>query len=74
MEQHNIALYVDAEAYLTDDLLLTAAIRYEDFSDFGDTTKGKVSLRYQATDSIAFRVPTAQALKHLQLVKATYVT
>ncbi len=53
--RHNIALYVDAEAYLTDDLLLTAAIRYEDFSDFGDTTKGKVSLRYQATDSIAFR-------------------
>ncbi|HCB09937.1 MAG TPA: TonB-dependent receptor, partial [Alteromonas sp.] len=53
--RHNIALYLDAEAYLTDDLLLTAAVRYEDFSDFGDTTKGKVSLRYQATDAIAFR-------------------
>lgn len=53
--RHNIALYLDAEAYLTEDLLLTAAIRYEDFSDFGDTTKGKVSLRYQATEDIAFR-------------------
>lgn len=53
--RHNIALYLDAEAYLTDNLLLTAAVRYEDFSDFGDTTKGKVSLRYQATDDIAFR-------------------
>ncbi|MFS1704182.1 TonB-dependent receptor plug domain-containing protein [Alteromonas sp. AMM-1] len=53
--RHNIAMYVDAEVSLTDDLLLTAALRYEDFSDFGDTTKGKVSLRYQLTDDIAFR-------------------
>lgn len=53
--RHNIALYLDVEAYLTDDFLLTGAIRYEDFSDFGNTTKGKVSFRYQATDTIALR-------------------
>lgn len=53
--RHNIAFYLDVETYLTEDLLLTAALRYEDFSDFGDTTKGKVALRYQATDGIAFR-------------------
>lgn len=53
--RHNIAFYVDAEAYLTDDLMVTAALRYEDFSDFGNTSKGKVAFRYQATDSIAFR-------------------
>ncbi|WP_137167644.1 TonB-dependent receptor plug domain-containing protein [Salinimonas lutimaris] len=53
--RHNIAFYLDAEMYLTEDFLLAAAVRYEDFSDFGDTTKGKISARWQATDSIAFR-------------------
>lgn len=53
--RHNIAFYVDAEAYVTEDLLLTAALRYEDFSDFGNTSKGKVSFRYQATETFAFR-------------------
>lgn len=53
--RHNIAFYLDAEAYLTDDFLLTAAIRFEDFSDFGNTSKGKLAARWQATESIAFR-------------------
>ncbi len=53
--RHNIALYLDAEMYLTEDFLIAGAVRYEDFSDFGDTTKGKISARWQATDTIAFR-------------------
>ena len=53
--RNNIAFYLDAELYLTDDFLVAAAVRYEDFSDFGHTTKGKLSARYQLTDSIAFR-------------------
>lgn len=53
--RHNIAFYLDAEMHLTDDFMLAAALRYEDFSDFGNTTKGKVAFRYQAMDSIAFR-------------------
>lgn len=61
--RHNIAFYLDAEAYFTDDLLVTAALRYEDFSDFGNTTKGKVSFRYQATEAIAFRGAFATGFK-----------
>ncbi len=53
--RHNIAFYLDAEMYLTDDFLVAAAVRYEDYSDFGDTTKGKISARYQLTDSLALR-------------------
>ena len=53
--RHNIAFYLDAELYLTDDFLVAAAVRYEDYSDFGNTTKGKVSARYQLTDNIALR-------------------
>ncbi|RDV25167.1 TonB-dependent receptor [Alteromonas aestuariivivens] len=55
VSRHNIAFYVDAEAYLTESLMLTGALRYEDFSDFGNTTKGKLAFRWQALDSIAFR-------------------
>lgn len=53
--RHNIAFYLDAEAYLTDDFLITAALRYEDFSDFGNTSKGKVAARWQVSEDIALR-------------------
>jgi iron complex outermembrane receptor protein len=55
VSRHNIAFYVDAEAYITETFMLAGAIRYEDYSDFGDTTKGKVAFRWQALENIAFR-------------------
>ena len=53
--RHNIAFYLDIEANLTDQFLLTGAVRYEDYSDFGNTTKGKVSARYELSDAWALR-------------------
>ena len=55
VSRNNIALYVDAEAYITENFMLAGALRYEDFSDFGDTTKGKIAFRWQALENIAFR-------------------
>ncbi|MEW9798169.1 TonB-dependent receptor plug domain-containing protein [Alteromonas sp. CYL-A6] len=55
VSRHNIALYLDVEAYVTESLMLAGALRYEDFSDFGNTTKGKVAFRWQASDTFAFR-------------------
>ena len=49
------ALYADLESQVTDKLLLTGALRYEDFSDFGDTTNWKVSGRFDATETFALR-------------------
>lgn len=51
----NIAVYVDLEADVTDRFLLGAAARYEDFSDLGGETTGKLSARFQVTDSFAIR-------------------
>ena len=51
----NWAVYVDAETNITDQLLLAAAVRYEDFSDFGGTTNGKLTARYDFTDAFALR-------------------
>ncbi len=55
VSRNNIALYIDAEAYITETFMLAGALRYEDFSDFGDTTKGKIAFRWQALENIAFR-------------------
>ncbi|MCJ9428609.1 TonB-dependent receptor plug domain-containing protein [Kordiimonas marina] len=65
-DRSNIAFYLDTEADVTDKLILGAALRYEHFSDFGDTTNFKVSGLYKITDnfrirssySTGFRAPT----------------
>lgn len=53
--QDNIALYIDLEADVTDALTLQAAVRYEDFNTFGDTTNFKVGGLFRATDTTVFR-------------------
>ena len=54
-DQDSNAFYVDLEADLTDDFTLQAAVRYEDFSEFGDTTDGKLAGIYHVTDTFSIR-------------------
>lgn len=62
----NVAAYVDFEADVTERLLIGIAGRYEDFSDFGSQSTGKIaarlkitpSLSVRATASTGFRAPT----------------
>lgn len=61
--RNSLALYVDTEAYLTEDVMVGAALRFEDFSDFGNTTKGKLSARWQLTDVLALRGAIATGFK-----------
>ena len=49
------SLYVDFEADVTDKFSAGFAARYEDYSDFGTTTSGKLSARYAFTDRVALR-------------------
>lgn len=72
--RHNWAAYVDAESQVTQRVLLGAAARYEKYSDFGKTTTGKLSARFDATDSFAvrgtlatgFRAPGVQQMFYSQ--------
>lgn len=48
-------VYVDFTIKPVDKLTLDIAGRYEDYSDFGDTTVGKLSGRYEVTDDFALR-------------------
>ncbi len=53
--QDSVAAYVDLEADITDRLTLQGAIRYEDFSEFGDTTDYKLAGMFHVTDSFRIR-------------------
>jgi iron complex outermembrane receptor protein len=66
-EQDNTAFYVDVETDITDRLTVQAAVRYEEFSNFDNTTNYKLaglfhvtdSLRLRAAFSTGFHAPTA---------------
>ncbi len=50
-----VGAYLDLEANVTEAFLLSAAVRAESYSDFGETVTGKVSARYDFTDNLAVR-------------------
>ncbi|SFW63176.1 TonB-dependent receptor [Chitinophaga sancti] len=68
----NIAAYVDAEMDVTDKWLVGAAIRAENYSDFGFTTNYKLATRYKLTSnfnirasvSTGFRAPSLQQINY----------
>ncbi|HEX7153759.1 MAG TPA: TonB-dependent receptor [Thermoanaerobaculia bacterium] len=53
--RHNTAAYVDMEFRTSPRLLLTAAVRGEDYNDFGNTVNGKVSFSFGAMPALNFR-------------------
>lgn len=68
--RHSIAAYVDTELDVTDKWLVSAALRYENYSDFGSTFNYKVATRYKLADNIniraahstGFRAPSLQQI------------
>jgi iron complex outermembrane receptor protein len=51
----NIAVYVDLEHDISEVFLMQYALRYEDFSDFGDTINWKVATRYSVNSTTTLR-------------------
>jgi iron complex outermembrane receptor protein len=51
----NIGLYADLEHDVSDDFMMQYALRYEDFSDFGETVNGKIAARYNVSDTFTVR-------------------
>jgi len=54
-DRQNTAIYVDAEWDVSESFLIQAAGRFEDFSDFGTTTNGKLAARFSPSDKFALR-------------------
>jgi len=51
----SFAVYGDISTDLTDNFFIQAAVRFEDYSDFGNETVGKIAGRYRVNDSLAIR-------------------
>ena len=67
-----IAVYADVEADVTENFTVGAAARYEDYDDFGDALTGKLSARYQFTDTFAIRGAVGTSFRAPSLAQIGY--
>jgi len=75
------SIYVDTEYEFSDTFLVSAAIRYDDYDDFGDTTNYKLAANWGLTDTVrlrgsfstGFRAPSMQQL-YFNNISTQFVT
>jgi iron complex outermembrane recepter protein len=69
------AAYAELDADILDNLNVSVAGRFEDFSDFGSTWNGKVAARFEPVDGIAVRGAVSNGFRapslHQQYFEAT---
>lgn len=53
--RHNIAIYSEFGFQFTDDFFSNIALRYEDYSDFGDNLSWKIALNYNVSNDLTLR-------------------
>ena len=72
--RHDVAEYVSLENQITDKLSGSLAVRHEDYTDFGNTTSGTLSARYDFTDSFALRGTAGTGFRAPSLPQQYYST
>ena len=70
--RHSQAAYVDFETDVTSKLSAGLAGRYEHYSDAGSTRSGKLSARYQFTDTFALRGTVSNGFRAPSLAQQNY--
>lgn len=68
----NVSLYVDTEFDLTEKLLLSAAGRFENYSDFGSTVNGKLASRLKLSDNFNLRGSLSSGFRAPSLAQIYY--
>lgn len=76
-----VSFYIDAETEITEDLIVSGAIRYDDYEGFGDSTSFKLAGNWSVTEDIAlrsavstgFRAPSMQQL-YFNNISTQFVT
>ncbi|WP_337880646.1 TonB-dependent receptor [Rheinheimera sp.] len=61
--RYSYAAYTELGAEFSDAFRMDFALRYEDFEDFGNTTNGKVTARYQLSDEMALRAAASTGFR-----------
>lgn len=62
-KRSNVAVYVDAEHSPSSSVMLNAAGRYENYSDFGSTINGKLALRVEPVANVALRAAVSTGFR-----------
>ncbi|WP_347907306.1 TonB-dependent receptor [Pseudomonas grandcourensis] len=70
LERNVLGAYVDVEGQISEKFQAGVAVRTEHYSDFGDTTNGKLSLRYDFTPQIAARATASTGYRAPSLVQS----
>jgi iron complex outermembrane recepter protein len=66
------SVHADIESDVTPRLLLGAAARYSDYSDFGSARTGKLSARYKVTDAFLLRGSLSNSFRAPALVQTGF--
>lgn len=70
----NTSLYAEIDADLTARLNASAALRYEDYSDFGSTLNWKLAGRFAATDTFGLRGSIATGFRAPSLAQQSFTS
>ncbi|MDG2193507.1 MAG: TonB-dependent receptor [Polaribacter sp.] len=68
----NIGVYADVEYNTSEKFLIAAAVRYEDYSDFGNTFNFKLASRLKANDKLSFRGSVSTGFRAPSLAQIYY--
>ena len=71
-QRDNYAGYVNLIFVPTDPWLVDVAVRYENYSDFGNESVGKITTRYDFTDNIAIRATASTGFRAPTLGEGYY--
>lgn len=70
--RNNYAVYVDVEAQITEDFLVGSALRYEDYTSFGDDINYKLTAQYNMTDDLSIRGSLSTGFRAPTVGQANY--
>jgi len=68
----NLSLYVDTEFDINNRLMLSGAVRFEKYSDFGSTTNGKIASRLKLNDHVNLRGSVSTGFRAPSLAQSYY--
>ncbi|PTR32958.1 iron complex outermembrane receptor protein [Luteibacter sp. OK325] len=71
-QRHDVSEYIDLESNITDRFALSLAGRHEQYSDFGGTTSGSLSGRFDFTPRVALRGSVGTGFRAPTLVQQHY--
>ena len=71
-DRNNTGFYAEVESDITDAFLLGAAVRLENYSDFGSDLSYKVASRYKLTDKIGVRGSVNRSFRAPSLAQLHY--